>query len=198
MEHTWENETLTAIFTRRSARRYQDAPVEKSRLETIVSAGLYAPSGGNRQTSEFTVIVNPQVLQELTILVREEFQKMELLEGVYHNIAIKNAKSNPNYDFRFHAPVLIIAHAKKHWPNGMAECACSLQNMQLAAASLSLGSCWVNQLHWLTDNRRLRTFLAPLGLMEEDRICGSLTLGYVTPPLPKPAARREGRVTYVD
>lgn len=190
----WENETLTTIFTRRSVRSYQNTQVEENILKTIVEAGLYAASGGNHQTSEFTVIVRPEVLQELTVLVREEFRAMDLIDGAYHNTAVRNSKNNPNYDFRHGAPVLIIARAKKRWPNGMADSAGSLQNMQLAATSLSLGSCWVNQLHWLTDNSRLRSYLAPFGLLEDETVYGSLALGYFNLPLPRPAPRREDRV----
>lgn len=198
MDMTWENDTLTTIFTRRSVRNYQNIPIEKKQLRTVVDAGLYAASGGNHQTSEFTIIERPEILQELTVLVREEFRAMELIEGVYRNTAIRNAKNNPNYDFRHRAPALIIARANNCWPNGMADCASSLQNMQLAAASLALGSCWVNQLHWLTDNKRLRSYLAPLGILENETIYGSLALGYFNPPSPRPAPRREGRVVYID
>ncbi|MDP3386242.1 MAG: nitroreductase family protein, partial [Eubacteriales bacterium] len=100
-------------------------------------------------------------------------------------------------DFRFGAPVLIIATAPVGWPNGMADCAVALQNMQLAATSLELGACWVNQLHWLTQNEALRKFLEPYGIEKCEDIYGSIVLGNASPDLPKAAPRKKSRVRYI-
>ena len=198
MEQNYKNAVMEALLARRSVRRYQNTGIEKEKLEAVVKAGLYAASGGNHQTSEFIVIVRPQVLSDLTVLVREEFRAMEYVEGAYHNTAVTGAKTNPDYNFLHHAPALVIAAAKNCWPNGMADCACSLENMQLAAYACGLGSCWVNQLHWLTENQRLRRFLEQFGLAGDETIYGSLALGYPVLPLPEAAPRRENRTVYIE
>ena len=46
----------------------------------------------------------------------------------------------------YHAPTLVIvSNEPTQWWAGM-DCACAIENMFLAAQSLGIGSCWINQL----------------------------------------------------
>ena len=54
--------TLEAIITRRSTRKFSDKPVEREKLDKIIESGRYAPSGGNSQTCHFIVIRNIEPL----------------------------------------------------------------------------------------------------------------------------------------
>ncbi len=192
------NETITTLLERRSIRHYESTKVAQEDLDLILQTGLYAASGGNHQVARFLAIENPQVLRELTVIVREEFRMKELIEGRYWNKTILHAKNNPEtYDYSFQAPVVVIVYAPDGWPNGMADCANALQNMQVAATALNLGACWVNQLHWLTDNKRLREYLEPFGLALDQKIYGSMVLGHPAGPKPRPAPRKENRVAFV-
>ena len=79
----------------------------------------------------------------------------------------------------------------------MADSASALQNMQVAASALGLGACWVNQLHWLSENPVLRNFLQPYGIGQDEEICGSIVLGHPAGPKPATAPRKDGRVTII-
>lgn len=46
------------------------------------------------------------------------------------------------------------------------DCACALQNIFLAAKSLGIGSCWINQLGQTCDDPDVRAFLTGLGIPE--------------------------------
>ena len=50
--------------------------------------------------------------------------------------------------------------------------------MMIAAASLEMGSCYINQVHWLSDNINIRIFLERYGLEKDEKIYASLVLGY--------------------
>ncbi len=50
------NETMKSILARRSYKTFDGRPIDDEALETIVTAGLYAPTGMNRQPWHFTVI----------------------------------------------------------------------------------------------------------------------------------------------
>ena len=60
----------------------------------------------------------------------------------------------------------------------MADCACAIENMMVAANALNLGSCWINQLKWLNEDTEILQYLQSLGLREDERVYGSVIIGY--------------------
>ena len=68
--------TIDAILTRRSTRKFQAKAVEREKLEKIVEAGRFAPTGGNCQSNHFFVLANPAVLSKVVELVQSAFAKM--------------------------------------------------------------------------------------------------------------------------
>ena len=69
------NEVMNAILTRRSIRKFTDAPIPRDILEELVNAGLHAPSGKGRQTWKFTVITNRDMIARLTDLIGSELAR---------------------------------------------------------------------------------------------------------------------------
>lgn len=55
---------LNFIKFRRSVRQFTDQPIEKEKLEAIIEAGRFTPTGGNRQPVSFVVVQDQ--LSELT------------------------------------------------------------------------------------------------------------------------------------
>ena len=53
------------ILARRSIRKFTDQPVPRRLVETLVKAGINAPSGHNLQTWRFTVLTNQAEIQRL-------------------------------------------------------------------------------------------------------------------------------------
>ena len=172
-------DALQAIFTRRSTRLMKPEMPEKELIEKVIEAGRYAPSGGNNQTTHFIVITDKAVLDEMAKLVEAEFAKMELAEDAYASLkhAVAAAKKG-GYVFHYNAPVLIVVANRKGYGNAMADSACALENMMIAANALDLGSCWINQLHWLDEDEAVRECLYKLGLLPEETVTGGLILGY--------------------
>lgn len=171
--------TLNFIKSRRSTRKYRDIPVEPEKLAQIVEAGRYAPSGGNNQTTHFLVIQNREVLEELAVLVKQEFSKMEVTPGMYPSLAgAIRASKGEHYRYHYGAPVLIVTANRREYGNNIADCACALENMMLMANALDLGSCWINQLKWLNENEVILEYLRKLGLTEEERVYGAVSIGY--------------------
>ncbi|MCD8089705.1 MAG: nitroreductase [Clostridiales bacterium] len=166
------------IMNRRSVRKFNDKPLEDDKLSAVVEAGRWAPTGGNCQSIHFLVITNKEVLESLRIRVKTAFSEMELFDNQYLSIqnSIKQSKAG-SYVYDYNAPVLIVVSNRRDYPNAMADCACALQNMMLTAESLGIGSCWINQLHWLDENKSVREYLESLGLGQDETICGSVALG---------------------
>lgn len=194
-------DALEAIKTRRSTRKFSPKLPEKELIETVIEAGRYAPSGGNNQTTHFLVITASEILKEILWVVQTAFAKMEIQENMYSSLKNSiNASKRGNYDFLYNAPVLIVTANKKGYGNAMADSSCALENMMIAANALDLGSCWINQLHWLDEDEAVREYLLGLGLAEDETVTGGLALGYPADGLPNrvPLPRTGNPVTWAE
>lgn len=164
---------------RKSCRIYNDNPISDDSLQLILEAGQYAPSGGNSKSAKFVVLKNQDILKELDALVQSEFANMEFKEDMY--ISLKNSiylSKQGNYHYAYNAPCLVLFYNKKCYGNSMADCACALENMTLKATELGVGSCYINQIHWLTEHEAIRNFLKDYALEEDEDVYCALSLGY--------------------
>ncbi len=115
-------ETLKAIMTRRSIRKYTDKPVSDEIIKKLLEAGMAAPSAGNQQAWHFVVINNRQILDEIP------------------NI-------HPYSQMLTQAPVAILVcgnvedeRYKGYW---VQDCSAATENILLAAHGLGLGAVWL-------------------------------------------------------
>ncbi len=172
-------DAMEAIFTRRSTRRMKPELPPREMIEQVIEAGRAAPSGSNSQTTHMIVITDRRALDELAAIVQEAFAAMEVGPDAY--VSLRNsvsASKKGGYVFHYGAPVLIVTANRKGYGNAMADSACALENMMIAANALDLGSCWINQLHWLDEDASVRGYLEKLGLKVDETVTGGLILGY--------------------
>lgn len=172
-------DAFEAITTRRSTRKFRPELPENEKIDKVVEAGRFAPSGGNAQTTHFLVVKSKDVLDKLASLVQEEFAAMEEEPGMYASKrnSIRLSKKGI-YAYNYHSPVLIITANRIDYGNNLADCACALENMMIEANELGLGSCWINQLRWLNESERIDAYLKTIGMCEGERVYGALALGY--------------------
>lgn len=193
--------TYESIITRRNTRKYLDKEVSQELLEKIIETGRYAPSGGNSQSNHFLVIQNKQIIDHLVKMVERAFSQMEITENMYRSLQNSiNLSKKGGYVFCYNAPVLIIVANKKDYGNNQADCALALENMMLEANELDLGSCYINQLKWLNEDQKILSYLQSLGMNEDERVYGSLIVGYPDTndgkPLRKVLPRKGNEVTW--
>jgi nitroreductase len=174
-----QNEVLNCILARRSTRNYLERQIDAMQLDAILNAAVWAPSGGNNQTWLFTAIQNHEILIKLNELVKEGFQHWIPDDDYPGKLGAKAVSEKHNYNFYYHAPTLIIASNRQGYENAMADCSLALENIFLAAQSLDLGSCYINQLHWLRNDPGLRDFLFEMGIPREHTICSAAAIGYI-------------------
>ena len=194
-------EAFEALLTRRSTRKLAAELPSRALIERVLDAGRHAPSGGNSQTTHCIVITRRAVLDELATLVQDAFAQMEVTLGMYKSLRNSIAASQKGgYVFHYGAPVLIVTANKRGYGNALADSACALENMMIAANALDLGSCWINQLHWLDENPQVRAYLEGLGLGEDETVTGGLILGYAADgaPVRSELARTGNPVTWVE
>jgi len=153
-------EFLNLILDRRSCRTYRPDPLPKALLAAIVEAGRYAPSGMNRQMNRFYIITDPKVLTAISQTVS---RRLEHFAGK---------------DCRYNAPALILVTNSRQNPSAIQDASCAMENMMLAAASLGVGSRWINQPYHLRDDEEMLALLSTIGVGEEELVCASLSVGY--------------------
>lgn len=195
--------TLKAIMTRRSTRKFTRRPIEQDKLDKIIEAGRYAPSGGNNQSCHFIVVRSKEALHKLAVLAEKAFAKMEITDNMYRSMAnsVRMSKKG-GYVFHYNPACLIIVANVKGYSNNIADTACAIENMMIAANELDLGSVWINQLKWLNEDPDLLLFEQALGLDDGERVYGAVAVGYADTEdgLPNRVAldRTGNEVTYVD
>ena len=195
-------DTYETIITRRSTRKYKSDAIEPEKLQKVIDAGRYAPSGGNNQSNHFLVVQKAAVLKDLISLSEAAFAKMEADEHTYPSLRNSIlASKKGGYVFTYHAPVLIIVANRKDYGNNMADSVAAIENMMIAANALDLGSCYINQLYWLNEEPTLLSCLRELGLKQDERVYASMVIGHADTPdgLPsrKPLDRKGNEVTFV-
>jgi nitroreductase len=183
------NEVLRAIFERRSIRKYTGEPVKRGDIELVLQAGLHAPTGGDAEPWHFGVMTDRGMIEDLDERARAAMRE----SGIERIVALG---ANPKYRIFFGAPAVIMIYGERvlrktgtHL-SALADCSAAIQNMQLAAFSLGLGTCWIGLLRYLFETDRC---MAPEGY---DPLYG-MTLGYSAgPEAVRPRTRREGTVTW--
>jgi nitroreductase len=190
------NEVLTCIHERRSTRRFTEEQISPEQLDAVLDAAVWAPSGGNNQSWLFTAIQRKDALVKLNGIVCEAFQHWIPDDDYPGKAAAKELTQRAGFNFYYHAPTLIVASNKPNYENAMADCALALENIFLAAQSLGLGSCYINQLYWLRDDPDVRGYLAELGVPREHVIRSAAAVGFIAAPSPAPA-RKEGTIKIV-
>lgn len=185
------NETLQTIKARRSVRAYTEQQVSAEDLNLILEAATYAPSGMHLETWHFTAIQNKEVLEELNDKIKGVFAKND-------DLHTRERGHSQTYCCYYHAPTLVIvSNELDKWWAGM-DCACALENIFLAAKSLGIGSCWINQLGQTCDDPDVRAFLTKLGVPESHKVYGCAALGYAPADAPvKEKKVKEGTVTII-
>ena len=192
-----QNEVIRCIRERRSTRKFTKEQVAREQLDVLLDAAVWAPSGGNNQSWLFTAIRNREVLLHLNELVREGFRHWVPDDDYPAKLAAKKNAQNENFNFYYHAPTLIVASNAPGYENAMADCALALENIFLAAQSMGLGSCYINQLHWLRNDPNVRGYLLELGVPMEHTICSAAAVGHIGKKSTAPA-RREGTINIVE
>ena len=110
-----EMDTLEAIRTRRSIRRYAEDVIPKADLETIVDAGRLAATGSNQQPWDFVVVTRRSMIEQFKVA------------GAW----IEKAG----------AVIVVVMNPASRW--WVEDGAAAIENMLLASTALGYGACWV-------------------------------------------------------
>lgn len=177
--------TLEAIGTRRSIRKFTDEPLPDEIVRQILTAGTLAPSGKNRQPWRFHVVTGEK-REEMIRVMREGIENMKA-SGQDIGSAEGSARVMAQ------APVTVFVFNPQGLHPWLARSidqmfedlvniqsiGAAIQNMLLAAQDLGVGSLWICDVFYAYDE--LRRWLG-----EEGEMIAAVSLGY---PDESPQAR---------
>ncbi|MFO7925004.1 MAG: nitroreductase family protein [Bacteroidales bacterium] len=163
-------EATEALFTRRSIRKFKPVPVPDDQLNTILKAGMYAPSARNEQPWHF-IVTNKEDLKE------------------------KLMKAHPYASMLSEAPLAILVCADTdlelstgYWP---IDCAAATQNILLAAHANGIGSVWLGVHPRRERKDAIRNIFDLPGNIEPFAL---IALGYPAEEKEKPERFKENRI----
>lgn len=174
------NEVLDVLKRRRSVRQFKTDMPSDEELNAIVEAGLYAPSGMNKQ-------------EVITIVVKNKELRDEIAET---NRRLGGWKEG--FDPFYQAPVIIIVLGNKERSTHVYDGSVTLENMMLAATSLGLGSCWIHRAKEEFEMPRFKQLLKDLHIEGDWEGIGHLAIGYPVKENHDVPKRKEGRVYTID
>ena len=168
------NEVINAIMARRSIRQYHATPVARDTMMQIMTCGINAANGQNKQSWEVRIIDNPEKMQQVQDLMvtGNPALQPEMVRGCMRG-----------------APVMTFIAR---------DCGLLAGNMMLAAQSLGVGSiCLGSPVRFINDAQNSAEIFALLGFSENYELCLCVGFGYAneSPPA-KP--RDINKVQYID
>jgi nitroreductase len=116
-------EIFSALYNRRSIRRYKNKTIEDELLNKIIEFGMYAPSAVNKQPWHFIIFNNNDPKNKKIIDVHPN---SKMINSASKNILVCMDKE--------------LAHSPEY---GYQDCSAAIQNILLAAHSIGLGTCWI-------------------------------------------------------
>lgn len=170
-------EFLDLLKERHSTKKYSDRAVPKELIDLVVQAGIYSPSGMNKQAVRFMVVDNPETVKEIS------------------NINAKVGNFPKGIDPFYGAGVVIVVFADRNIITHVEDGSLALGNMLNEAYSLGLGSCWIHRAKECFEDDTGRKIARDYGIPDEYIGIGNCILGYPEDGFEgKPKARVEGRV----
>lgn len=114
-----EKDALSVIYSRKSVRKYVEGkPVSEEDLQTLLKAGMSAPSGKDTRPWEFVVVDDRATLQAMA----EELPYAKMLPKAPLAIVVCGDSAKSSYWYL--------------------DCSAAAQNILLAAEALGLGAVW--------------------------------------------------------
>ncbi len=147
-------DTLEAIFTRRSVRKFKPDLISESDLQDLLRAGMQAPSAKNEEPWHFVVIDDPEYLHAIP-----DF--------------------HPHAKMLLEAPLAILVCSDRKLETKRAswlqDCSAATQNILLAAHAKGLGAVWLGI---FPDSERVLGITSLVNLPKDIRPVSLVAVGH--------------------
>ncbi len=180
---TAEEQVVETIMARRSIRQYQDQPVEREKMQTILECGINAPNGMNRQAWELRVVDNPEFLNGVSELFVQGFPRMA---------------ESPNFKNCFaNAPTVVFIATDTSSAFTQIDCGLLGENMIIAAQSMGIGSCCLGGCAAFLKSPAAAEYMAKLDFPVGYELLYCIAFGYPNES-PEAKPRDESKIRFIE
>lgn len=172
-----KNEVLESLKTRRSVRKYSDAPIEQEKLDAIMEAATYAPTGMGQQSPVIVLVKDKEIRDKISQL----------------NAAVMGRDMDPFYG----APVVAIVFGHKVVPTWFDDAVLVAGNLLNAAHAVGVDSCYIYRAKEVFESEEGMALLKEWGMDESYVGVANCILGYGEGDKPVAKPRKDGYVKIV-
>ncbi len=151
-------DALETLKSRRSCRSFDGRPITDEELNTILEAGMYAPTGMGKQSPIMVAVTDKETVKRLS--------KM--------NAAIMGADIDPFYG----AATVIVVLADKSIPTYIYDGSLVMGNLMNAAEAIGVQSCWIHRAKEEFESAEGKALLKKWGVEGDYEGIGHCVLGY--------------------
>jgi nitroreductase/NAD-dependent dihydropyrimidine dehydrogenase PreA subunit len=134
------------LRSRRSIRNYKDAPVEREKLERLITIASHAQTGHNEQPVKWLVIYEKEKVHQLAEQVIAWMKHLlktqkEFAKALHMDMIVAAWLMGFDVVFR-NAPHVVLAYSHKASATAPTASIIAMTYLELAAPTLGLGTCW--------------------------------------------------------
>ena len=166
------NEALENLLTRRACRAYREEQISEDKLEDVLKAGEYAPTGRGKQSPIIAVIQD-----------KDKIRQVEKLNG--------KVMGDPEAHTFYGAPTLIVVFGDAESPLGTADANLVIGNLLNGANAVGLDSCYIWRAREVFDSPEGKELKKAWNIPDNYVGMGNVILGYGKPEGKKEAAPRK-------
>lgn len=178
-----ENAVIEAIMARRSIRQYHATPVGRDTLMQIMTCGINAANGQNKQSWEVRIVDNPTTMAQIQDLMAAGNAELDpaMVKGCMRG-----------------APVMVFIARDLNYDFSAYDCGLLAGNILLSAQSMGVGSIVLGSpVRFINDAVNSTEILHILGYSENYELCLCVGLGYAA-EAPNAKPRDINKVQFVD
>lgn len=133
-------QALALIYDRSSTRAYCYEDLSRDTVQSLLEAGVRAPTALHQEPWSFVVIQDRELLKRISDAAKPLFSKQLERVSVPKDLAV-HPFQDPHFNIFYDAGALIVVCADRALPFIEADCWLAAENIMLAACALELGSC---------------------------------------------------------
>lgn len=151
-------EAIEIFKARRSCKKFTSKPLEEEKLDQILEAGTYAPTGLGRQSPIIVAVRDPEMVKLLS--------KMNAEAG--------GMSIDPFYG----ASTVLVVLADRSMPTYIYDGSLVMGNLLNAAEALGVNACWIHRAKEVFDSEQGKALLRKWGIDGDYEGIGNCILGY--------------------